>query len=64
MTDKAVSQTFGDAFLQRLDVGVYELDHGTCVHVDQVVVVVAFGVFIARATVSEFQPVQNARLFK
>eukprot|EP01031_Cornospumella_fuschlensis_P048803 gene48803-59759_t len=64
MPDQPISQPGRDLFLQRLDVGIDEFDHIARDHVDQVVMVVAFGVFIARAPVAEFQPFQNTGLFQ
>ena len=62
--DQAIAQPRGDLFLQRLDLGIDEFDDLAGVDIDQVVVVVALGIFIARAAIAEFVLFQNARLFE
>ncbi len=59
-----VAQLLGDPFLQGLDLGIDEFDHLAGREVDQMIVVVAVGGFIPRATIAELVLVQNPRLFE
>ena len=64
MADQPIAKPGGNAFLQRLDFRIDEFDDLARVHVDQVIVMIAFRVFIACATVAEFVLVQNSGLFE
>jgi hypothetical protein len=61
---QAIAKTLGDALLQLFDLGIDELDHLAGGEVDQVVVMLAVGVLVARAAVAELDPLQDAGLFE
>ena len=64
MTAQLIAQLLGDFLLQGFDLGIDKFDDFARVHVDQVVVMVARRIFVARAPVAKFQLVQNIGLFK
>ena len=59
-----VAQPGGDPLLQRFDFGVNELEDFAGVEVDQMVMMVALGILVARASVPEFVLLQDSRLFE
>ncbi len=64
MADQAIAQPRGDLFLKLFDLGVDEFDHLSGRDIDQMVVVIAVGIFIPRPTVAEFELFQDPRLFE
>ncbi len=64
MADQLVAQLGGDTLLQLFDLLVGELDHAAGLDIDQMVVVIVLGLFIARAAIAEIVALQDARLFE
>ena len=64
MADEAIARPLGDAPLQFLDFVVVKFHDLAALDVDQVIVVLVGGFFIARATVSEIVLGQNPRLLE
>ena len=64
MVDEAESQLLGDLPLQALDHLVFELDHAAGLQIDQVVVVVARHLLVARPAVAEIVPSQDVGLLE
>ena len=60
VVDEAVAEPAGDLGLQRLDLLGPELDHVAGLEVDQVVVVLARGLLVARAPAAELEPLDDA----
>ena len=64
MDFQAVNEPFSNFFLQRFNIRVDEFNHLAAVHVDQVIVMVAFCILIARPTIAKLQLLKNTRFFK
>lgn len=60
MALELITQLFGDFFLQFLDFRVAEFDHLTAVEIDQMVMMIAVCILIARTPIAELKPFKNA----
>lgn len=60
MTDKLETEFPRHALLQSFDIGVGEFDDAPCLDVEQMIVVLAHGRFIAAAPVSKIMPLKDA----
>ena len=64
MVDEIVAELVGDGALQLFDLLVAELDHAAGLQVDQMVVMVARHLLVARAAVAEIMARENVRLLE
>src|SRR4051812_33211024 len=60
MVDEAVAEPAGDFGLERLDLFRAEFENGAGFEIDQVIVVFAGGLLVARAAVAEIEPFDDA----
>ena len=64
MPFELIAQFFGYLFLQGFDVRINKLNNFTGIHIYQMIVMFALGVFIAGAAVAKINTLENPRFFK
>src|SRR5512147_1163004 len=64
MPDQPVAVPLGDLSLQHLDLGTAKLDDFAGLNVDKMIVVIFAGFFVARATITEIVPLEDARFLE
>ena len=64
MAFEPVAELDGNFFLQGFDIRINKFDHFTAAKINQMIVVITLGVFVAGASVPKFDTLKNASLFK